>query len=150
MLQRPADFAVRYAWREGSLPPPHHYEYTISLAADGRGTIVFYPDYPSEGVEPWEETFRVTDSRLDELHRLMDEAGIFAREWESIEDAPVGGSLEWLEVVADGQVWLVPSTPRDPEPLQPVYAFVRRLVPAGLWADLERRRRTYQADYGTL
>ena len=150
MADRPADFAFRYAWREGSLPPPHHYEYTITVDADGSGTIVFYPDYPEEGVEPWEEGFRVTASQLGELHRTMDEADILAREWASVEDPPVGGSLEWLEVAAGGRTHRVPSTPREPEPLQPVYAAIRRLVPADLWADLERRRRAYQDAYGTL
>ena len=24
---RPADFAVRYEWYAGSMPPPYHYEY---------------------------------------------------------------------------------------------------------------------------
>jgi len=148
MGTRPADLAFRYAWREGSMPPPHHYEYTIAVAADGSGTIVFCPDYPEEGVSSWEESFRVTASQLDELHRLMDEAGVFTRQWGSVEDAPVGGSLEWLEAVADGQTRLVPSTPRDPEPLQPVYALIRRLVPADLWADLERRHQAYQTGYG--
>ena len=148
MSERPADFAFRYRWREGSVPPPDHCEYTITVAADGQGTIVFYPDYPEEGVEPWREAFAVPAAELDALHEAMAEAGVFARRWESIEDPPVGGCLEWLEVVAEGRTWRVPSTLADPEPVQPVYAAIRRLVPAGLWADLESRRAAYQAAYG--
>jgi len=75
MPARPADFAFRYAWREGSLPPPHHYEFTIVVDAGGRGTIVFYPDYLEEGVAPWEEAFLVPPAEMDELYRLMAEAG---------------------------------------------------------------------------
>ena len=148
MSERPADFGFSYAWREGSMPPPYHCEYTIAVAAEGNGSIVFYPDYPEEGVSPWEEGFRVTTAQLDELRRLMDEAGVLTRQWESVDDAPVGGSLEWLEVVADGETRRVPSTPREPEPLEPVYACIRGLVPADLWADLERRRAAYQSAYG--
>ena len=42
---RPADFNVIYEWQEGSLPPPYHYEYTITIKADGQGQIVMIPDY---------------------------------------------------------------------------------------------------------
>ncbi|HUT36408.1 MAG TPA: hypothetical protein VNE39_23175 [Planctomycetota bacterium] len=55
---RPADFGFRYDWREGSLPPPYHYEYTISVSPEGEGTIVFRPDYPEHDVPAWEERCR--------------------------------------------------------------------------------------------
>ena len=40
----PADFALRYEFREGSLPPPAHYEYSIRIGPGGRGTFSRHSD----------------------------------------------------------------------------------------------------------
>src|SRR4051812_20811553 len=37
--QRPADFSLTYDWRAGSMPPPFHYEYTVSISPDGEGKV---------------------------------------------------------------------------------------------------------------
>ena len=147
MELRPEDFGFRYAWREGSLPPPHHYEYTIAVTAEGLGTIVFHPDYPEHGGPVWEERFQVSVPQLDELHALMLGRGVFADAWEPDPDPPVGGSLEWLEVTADGRRHLVPSTLRRPEAVEPVYRLIRALVPAPTWADLMARLKEHQDAY---
>src|SRR5262245_35527834 len=36
---RPEDFQVTCEWSEGSLPPPFHYEYTITITSIGAGTV---------------------------------------------------------------------------------------------------------------
>ena len=110
----PDDLGFRYSWREGSVPPPYHYEYTISVGPRGDGVVVFRPDYPEEGAPAWEERFRVPESQVAEVYRLMLEARVFAARWETEPDPPVGGSLEWLEVVAQGERHTVPSTLRRP------------------------------------
>ncbi len=147
--RRPADFGLRYDWRQGSLPPPYHYEYTISVSPEGEGSIVFRPDYPEEGAQAWEERFRVSGSLLDELHKMMLERGVTAAGWDTApESGHVGGALEWLEVVAGGERHVVPSDLLRPEAMEPVYAFIRGLVPEGVWAGLRARHQAFQAAYG--
>jgi len=59
----PADFALVYSWREGSLPPPYHYSYTISLQPDGAGELVFVPGYSGGETPIWTETFSVSSAQ---------------------------------------------------------------------------------------
>src|SRR5687768_17207155 len=47
MAAYPADLRVEYDWRAGTMPPPHHYEYTVSIGPGTQGKVVFWPDYPS-------------------------------------------------------------------------------------------------------
>ncbi|HUT36405.1 MAG TPA: hypothetical protein VNE39_23160 [Planctomycetota bacterium] len=150
--RRPADFGLRYDWREGSLPPPYHYEYTICVSPAGEGTIVFRPDYPEEGAPAWEERFRVSGQALDELHKMMVERRVTADAvWETAPESDhVGGALEWLEVVAGGERYVVPSDLLHPEAMGPVYAFIRGLVPEAIWARLRARHEASQAAYGSI
>jgi hypothetical protein len=149
--RRPGDFGFRYDWREGSVPPPYHYEYTICVSPEGEGTIVFRPDYPEDGAPAWDEHFRVSGPLLDTLHKMMLERRGTAAGWETAPDSDhVGGALEWLEVVACGERHVVPSDLLHPEAMEPVYAFIRALVPEAIWAKLRARHEAFQAAYGPI
>src|SRR5581483_4503008 len=73
---RPDDFALEYRWREASLPPPYHYEYTITIKPTGHGEIVMIPDYPNvmvphypvQTIPRWTETFALQSKQLDQLY----------------------------------------------------------------------------------
>jgi len=149
MGDRPDDFSFRYNWREGSLPPPYYYEITISVSPEGDGTIVFRPDYTRHAVPVWEEHFRVPLLQLNELYQLMLKRGVFGGGWETYpdDDCPVGGSLEWLEVIARGERHKVPWLLRQPEAVKPLYAFIRALVPEVTWAKLRAQHEDFKATY---
>jgi hypothetical protein len=106
---RPADFKVVYDWQEGSLPPPYHYEYTITLAPDGQGQIVMVPDYAFSNPPTWTETFTVTPAQLDQFYRLLIDKGLFTQRWQAQADPPVGGSYDSLKITAHGQQIAIPS-----------------------------------------
>jgi hypothetical protein len=74
---RPNDFGVEYSWREGSLPPPYHYEYTVIIKPSSLGEIALTPDYPSTTVPKWTEYFNVEEQALNDLYRVMVENGLF-------------------------------------------------------------------------
>jgi hypothetical protein len=143
----PADFSLRYDWREGSLPPPYHYEYTITLAADGSGLMTMTPDYPGEGVPVWEEPFSVSPDELDRLHDLLIEQGLLRERWRAEDDPPVGGSYAWLEVTRDGRTIEIPPFPIDGqrERAATIFAAVEAAVPQAIRDDLARRRAEYEA-----
>lgn len=143
----PTDFRLRYDWREGSLPPPYHYEYTITLAADGSAAIVMVPAYPGPGVPSWEEPFTVPSAEVERLYRLMQAQGLLSERWRELDLPPVGGSSASMEVTADGRTVQLPSFPVDGqrERIEAIYAVVEGLVPAAIRADLEQRREAYMA-----
>ena len=129
------------------MPPPYHYEYSIYLGPGPEGKIVFYPDYPMDKPPVWTETFRVDDKALDELYASIIEKELFNRRWTEIEDPPVGGSLEWLEVVTHEDHMVVPSAINESETVNSVYSMIRSLVPVSIWSKLMRRRKQYETGY---
>lgn len=147
MAPRPDDLALRYEWYAGTMPPPYHYEYTITVGPGLQGEIVFYPDYSGEGVPEWREAFAVTDEQLDRAYGLMVEAEVFDRRWSEMRDRPVGGDTEWLSVMANGVSVRIPALPEGGEALEPVYDAVRGLVPDAIWESLRARRQEYEDNY---
>ena len=147
MILRPKDFSIQYWWMEGSVPPPYHYEYSIYLGPGSKGKIVFYPDYPMEKPPVWTETFSVDDRTLDELYALIVEKQLFTIKWTEIEDPAVGGSLEWLEVVAHEDQIMVPSAINESQVVNDVYSMIKSLVPRRIWSKLMHQRDQYQWEY---
>lgn len=148
-LTTPADFALRYEWQAGSMPPPYHYEYSIRLGPGPAGEITFWPDYPWDGTPVWTESFTLAEESLPDLHALIAGAGVFTRQWRERDDAAVGGSLERMQVTADGRTVSIPSqlAPDDAAAIEAVYAAVRGMVPKDIWDRLMARRDEYERNY---
>ena len=142
---RPDDFGVEYEWREGSLPPPYHYEYTVIIKPSGRGEIVLTPDYPSTIVPKWTEYFKVEEQGLNDLYRVMVENGLFTRKWRQLDTAPVGGSNQTLVVTAQGKRIKVEDyvVTEQQVSAKVMYAAVQALVPKEIWERLQARRQQY-------
>lgn len=139
---KPDGLAVEYHWREGSMPPPYHYEYDITISADGKGRIAFRPDY---GAQPeWVEEFAVAD--MAKLRKIVDDAGVFTKTWTELKDPPVGGAYAWLKATSDGKTVEVPSHPTEPGRLAEVYAAIHDSVPRAIWDSLAARREQYSKD----
>ncbi|MFC1995770.1 hypothetical protein ACFLVM_02730 [Chloroflexota bacterium] len=143
----PEDFVIRYKWTEGSVPPPHHYEYEIHIGPREVGRIIFFPDYPMENPPIWIEEFHLDNVVLDRLYEVMVERGIFVRDWTEIENTAVGGELEWIEGTANKMDFRVPSTIEESEMVQSIYELLKSLVPRGIWTKLMSKRQQYENDY---
>jgi len=141
----PADFLLEYCWREGTVPPPYHYEYRVRLDASGDGEVLFYPDYPSEQPPEWRESFPVPPLELRRLYQQIVEGKVLSQTWELIPDmeAPIGGELESLEIVVNAQRYTVPSAIVDASRVEAIYRLIRSLVPETTWRTLMERREAY-------
>ena len=146
MKPRPKDFTLQYDWCAGSMPPPHHYEYTIHIGLGLRGEIIFHPDYPGLGTPEWTEPFDVAEESLDALYALVEDR-VLSREWVKVEDGAVGGSLEWMSGTVGGQRFRVPSRVEEEKVLEPVYDAIKALVPGAIWAKLRAQREQYEQSY---
>jgi hypothetical protein len=142
---RPDDFGVEYRWREGSLPPPYHYEYTVIIKPSGRSEIVFTPDYPSTSVPKWTESFESEERDLNDLYRVIVENGLFTQKWQKLDRAPVGGSNQMLVVTAEGKRITVEDylVSEQQAGAKAMYAAVQALVPKEIWERLQARRQQY-------
>jgi hypothetical protein len=147
---RPGDFSVRYDWFEGSLPPPYHYEYTITLAPEGAGTLTMVPDYPGDAVPVWTETFTVDAAVLDGLYRQLIDSGAFTIRWRKEDDPPVGGSSFSMTLTASGDTVTIPSfvVPSQAAAQSDIAAAIVSVVPAEVWSRLEAQHELYVGENG--
>ena len=145
----PSDFSAEYKWREGSVPPPYHYEYIINIGPGTRGEMLFFPDYPSDETPVWREDFGVSNDKLSALFALINEKEVLSANWREMENPPVGGELEWLKVTANGTQVLVPSLLIEEQStaISAVFQAIRSLVPESIWTDLMARREQYEQHY---
>jgi hypothetical protein len=145
----PDDFRVEYEWREGSLPPPYHYEYTVIINRSSRSEIALTPDYPSTGVPKWTEFFEIEEQGLNDLYRVMVENGLFTRKWRQLDAAPVGGSNQTLLVTAQGKHIKVEDylVSEQQVSAKAMYAAVQALVPREMWRRLQARRQKYMQEH---
>lgn len=146
----PNDFALTYDWREGSLPPPYHYSYQISVAADGSGTLALTPDYAGAGAPTWVESFQLSREARDELYRALVEQGLLRERWRAEPLPPVGGSSATLQVTADSRTITLPDfvVTEQQERAAAIHALVEAQVPEPIWAKLRAQREAYVAERG--
>lgn len=150
MTTRPADFALTYSWAAGSVLPPNHYEYTITVQPSGEGTILFVPDYSVGDAPQWHESFTLTSAQMDALYTTMEGNGLFETLWQPPESPPEGGSSDVITVSANRQTIHIPPYVIDKQEAarETIAGAVRATVPDALWAKLERQRQEYVDHYG--
>ena len=142
---RPDDFDIQYEWREGSLPPPHHFEISIHIGPDGGSSVVMVPNYPGEGVPEWTEPFTLDAAALDNLYALILEKRVFSTQWQEDDGPPVGGSNSWADITANGTIVRLSEFVESDQAAdaRAVLAAIRHLVPADLLDKLEGQRQQY-------
>lgn len=135
--------ALRYEWKEASLPPPHHYEFTIVAGANGQGLIEFVPDYPSAETPVWKRGFGV---ELETLSRLVADLANQAVAESEAGEVRVGGSVEELQVTtASGAQRVIQLEDHSGAELR---RRIRSLVPEAVWKELDSLRRAYVGGSG--
>ncbi len=141
----PADFELIYEWHAGTMPPPHHFEFTIRVTADGRGAVNYFPSYDNTSV--WTESLAVSKQDLEKVYRLMVKTGVVTKAWPEAKRHPIGGSTQWLNVVANRKTIMIPAFPKDPGGLQEVYDAIHALVPQTVWDKFSGLREEYIKNY---
>jgi len=141
----PPDFEFIYEWHAGTMPPPHHFEYTIRVIADGRGAINYFPDCDNTSV--WTESLAVSKEALEKVCQLMVKTGVTTKAWPEAKRHPIGGSTQWLNVVANRKTIMIPAFPRDPGNIQKVYDAIKALVPQPVWDKFSGLREEYIRNY---
>lgn len=160
----PADFSLECLWEAATVPPPHHYEYRITVhpydppsantQADGtqhpriQGEITFWPDYRGLGTPEWKERFFVSTQACLRVYTLLQEGGLLQQLLpQSEEDRIIGGETATLEVRAGGRIRPINSSqlPRQQRIflLDTVMQAIRAMVPDEIWKTLSARRQAY-------
>jgi hypothetical protein len=138
------DLSIAYHWRDGTKPPPYHYEYDITLDRDGKGVIKYRPDYSAP--PEWVEEYAATAEAMARVRQAVADAGVFTRQWRERDERSVGGSYAWMEAKAAGRGVKTPAFPESGN-LGDVYRAVEETVPASVWSSLKERREKYMAEH---
>ena len=149
MSFRPSDFKLDYDWSNGSLPPPYHSSYDITIGPGELGLIEYMPDYASDETPLWIEQFPITDNDLDQIYAYMYDNGILSTNWESEEgDLAAGGSTQRLMYITHGYQYTIPRELRTENHLEirELYKTIKSLVPEEIWAKLELQELEYQKE----
>jgi hypothetical protein len=152
---RPDDFHLTYRWQEGSLPPPYHYEYTITISSTGQvsptgqGEIVMIPDYDFNEPPTWTEAFTADAEQMDTLYSTLVANGLLSQRWRAQGDPPVGGSSQSVTAMARGQTYAIPSfVPASQENAAAnIAAAIEAFVPQAIWDKLEAQREQYMEEH---
>jgi len=75
---------------------------------------------------------------------------LLRNDWRELSSPPVGGSVEWATIEANGQKYTVPVAleDSDAQAVAPLYEMVRaQIVPQALWEKLQGERQKYEDDY---
>ncbi|MFQ5571102.1 MAG: hypothetical protein ACE5G0_15590 [Rhodothermales bacterium] len=139
-MRPPTDMRLRYEWHEGTVPPPHYYDYIIEFGPDPQGTIRYCPGYDFQDPPVWIERFDVEADAWQRLCALVDASGILEREPPPDPDPePVGGSLCWLEIVAPEARMKQCSYGSPSGAMREVVNAMKALVPDAVWSGLRTR-----------
>jgi hypothetical protein len=138
----PQDLGVKYQWNTGSLPPKHHYAYTVTVDAQGQGQVSMQAGY---GASPqWTEKFQVSSENLDALYGTLRENEFSTRRWRQT-PIPPGGPYRSLVITANKQTFQVKDrvTKTQQAAANEMYDAVRFTVPETVWTKLQANRQKY-------
>jgi hypothetical protein len=143
----PDDFAITVHHADGSLPPPHHAVWRLSVDDAGQGVLAYTPDYPGPGVPTFTAEFDVEAGAIEDLYAALRRADLL-RDLTAA-TPPAGSTVETATVTAAGHTYEIPAYADGSAPMAPLERRIRNLVPARVWSDFAERRREYARDrYG--
>ncbi|HNF90717.1 MAG TPA: hypothetical protein PKZ67_00785, partial [Accumulibacter sp.] len=136
-----AEIEFEYVWHEGSVPPPHHYWFSIKGWTGGNGQIVFVPGYPFEAPPQWVQPFPIAPERAAALKAWVRGQRIVERPWQESPSLMVGGSHRAFSLCrGDRQVQVPTQLSADDARLADELAGqIQALVPETIWRDLRER-----------
>ena len=149
---RPEDLSINYHRTAGAVPAPYYHEITITVSPSGAGTIELIPDYPSESVPKWTESFNVSASKLDEFYEDIVSQEAFTRSWRAPSAPNLGSPNETIQIIANGQQMKIPSQiarslRRQSRSKDNIAKAIQALVPDALWQSLKERHKLYAKEH---
>jgi hypothetical protein len=112
-MSLPPKFAVSYVFRNGTLPPPYHYETALRIEPGRREALYhFRPGYPGqgEGVHLWKATFALSLPEREALYNKLVALG-FERPWRAGVSPGVASPVRILTITGDRKIVKIPAFP---------------------------------------
>lgn len=136
---------IEYSFNIGSLPPPYHYEYTITITSDGTAALEYMMGYTRTSDNTLEYTIDIRNTPFKYLKKEIKESGLLNKRIGYLHsgEIPVGGSSEHMTIF-DGSdtITYVPSYPDKAydKVLERLYLKIRKCIPDNVWNEVKTKR----------
>jgi len=141
---------LEYYYNVGSLPPPYHYSYTITIDKDGKGNLNYIGGYTSTEKNTSEYTFELSKEELKKLKKEIKKSDILNLDIKQRpnEEIPDGGHSDGLQIFGkddDGKFKSIKSIPSYPDlkyekVLEKLYDTIRKCVSENIWKEIELKK----------
>lgn len=141
---------LEYYFNVGSLPPPYHYSYTITINSEGKGELVYISGYQEKDKTYIGHPFELDNNKLESLKNAVKESVVLDLDIKTRpnEQIPDGGHSDCLKIFglnssnpADELVVLktIPSYPelKYESTLNKLYKVIQNSVPDDLWNEVK-------------
>lgn len=145
---------LSYYFSNGSLPPPYHYSFEITVNTGATGVIVYYPGYAKDST--WVYNFEISESGIKKIDEAIIRSNVLNDKIPELpnEKIPDGGSSQNLTITLpqDPNLDQVPTriiTPYYPEEsykemLEGIYSVIKEAVPKNIWDEINTKKEEYQ------
>ena len=146
-----------YHYQTGSIPPPHFYQYDLTLYADGTSTLVYYPGYSNDTT--WVYNFSIGSEDIKILNDSITGSKLLSEPITSMPEHkhPIGGSMQNVTIfmVQEPGVDRMPQSiaspffpiPQYQDGLKNLYAEIKSLIPQSVWDEISKRKEEYMNNY---
>lgn len=142
------DLAVTLYWDTGTISPEYYYYYQITAGPGLQGIFEYQPGYgepPAPDI--WIEDFEVSQNQIDYLCQLIIKNNLLKNEWEKSEIAE-GGSFSSITIKSNSKKYKIPGNvelkKEDIEKIDEVSDYLRNIVPAYIWEEMEYRQKQFE------
>jgi hypothetical protein len=138
---------INYLYAAGSMPPPAHYEYSITINDQLAGEIIFYPDYPADNTPFWQYTYNFTAALWEEIIDFTAKNQFISKKFASLENPPIGGSLHYLTIFTAQKQIKINSQIKQKALLLQFAELLKKTIPPDIWSELQEKHKKYQNNY---
>ncbi|MBI5402813.1 MAG: hypothetical protein HY959_05400 [Ignavibacteriae bacterium] len=141
---------LEYYYNVGSLPPPYHYSYTITIDKDGKGNLKYMGGYESTDKNTSEYAFELNAGELKKLKKEIKKSDILNLDIKQRpnEEIPDGGHSDGLQIFGkddDGKFISIKSIPSYPDlkyekTLDKLYDTIKKSVPENIWKEVDSKK----------
>jgi len=142
----PADFGGTIDYANGSVPPPYHYEWRMTIGAT-TAEVAWRPGY--DEVQPWRNSVDITPEQRERVYDRLRDLGVFELAPDTSEGIS-GGSTGSIELVADGRNYdpgTLGMSRAGQDVLDDIVDAVQALVPADVWDGFQDQQEQWAAEH---
>ncbi|TRZ50978.1 hypothetical protein D4R99_05050 [bacterium] len=141
-----------YSHDSGPLPPQYHFDYNISINADGSAILDYRFGY-EKGGKTLKYAFKLSEEDIQKLNGLLKESKIFDGTIKSLPENrhPIGGPLSKVQVIyvnPDPNLDQPPKLYESPyfpekeyaEGLENLYTYIEKLIPPAALDEIKAKK----------